>query len=150
MQSECDLVGDSLRRSGVRSADRSLGIEVGPGSQVVVVGAWSQIKGIKGAELIAGGPAASGVYAHFAWSGGAALALEDPAGAVVRRLRGSVGLIAATQGESTGKAIWLVTGTDAAGVMAAARAFTAARLDGHFAVAVDGSRVIPLPVDASS
>jgi hypothetical protein len=69
---------------------------------------------------------------------------------VAGTLHGSVGLIAATGNEKLGQPTWFVTGTDAAGVMAAARAFSAAKLDGHFAVAVVGKRVIPLPVDAGS
>ncbi len=155
MEIECDLVGASLRSFGVRSAEQSLGAKAGAHAQAVVVGAWSQIKGFEGAGLLARGPAVSGVYAQFEAAdgrrpGGAALGLEDPAGAVARRLRGGVGLIAATQSQSSGRAVWLVTGSDAAGVMAAARAFSAAKLDGHFAVAVEGARVIPLPVDASS
>jgi hypothetical protein len=155
MQIECDLVGSSLRSFGVRAPERSLGAKAGSHAQAVVVGTWSQIKGLEGAGLLAQGPAVSGVYAQFVGAdgqrvGGAALGLEDPAGAVAQTLRGNVGLIAATQTGSTGQSIWLVTGTDASGVMDAARAFTAARLDGHFAVAVDGARVIPLPVDASS
>jgi len=180
MQAACDLVAGSLRRAGVRSAAGSLGGRAGSDAQTVVVGAWSQIKGLAGAGLLAQGPAGSGVYARFvgaagqragggaeratgrgaeratgggaerATGGGAELGLENPAGAVVRSLRGSVGLVAAVESGSPGRAIWLVTGTDAAGVMAAAHVFTAAKLDGHFAVAVEGGRVVPLPVDPSS
>jgi hypothetical protein len=60
-----------------------------------------------------------------------------------------VGLVAATGNERLGQPTWFVTGTDTAGVMAAARAFTAAKLDGHFAIALSGDRVIPLPVPAT-
>lgn len=168
MQSECALIKASLRRSGVRSAERSLGGGARSAAETVVVGTWTQIKASGGAGLLAEGPSESGVYARFGVAGagagtgagagveaagqragGAVLGLESPTGAVAQRLRGSVGLIAATQSESSAQPVWWVTGTDAAGVMAAARVFTAARLDGHFAVAVDGARVIPLPVDAS-
>ena len=48
----------------------------------------------------------------------------------MRTLRAGAGLVAATaQGSST--PIWLVTGTDVAGVSAAAHAFTRAKLRGH-------------------
>jgi hypothetical protein len=150
MQSECDIVGGSLHRAGVKAADQEIGTGSGSDSLAVVVGPWSQLTGIIAAELIAGGPADSGVYAQFVGTNGAALELDNPLGDVARTLHGSVGLIAATGNERLGQPTWFVTGTDAAGVMAAAHAFSAAKLDGHFAVAVVGDRVIPLPIDAGS
>ncbi len=148
MQNECDTVGESLHRAGVKAADQEIGTGSGSDSLAVVVAPWSQLTGIIAADLIAGGPADSGVYAQFVGTSGAALELDNPLGDVARTLHGSVGLIAATGNERLGQPTWFVTGTDAAGVMAAARAFNAAKLDGHFAVA--GDRVIPLPVDAGS
>jgi hypothetical protein len=68
---------------------------------------------------------------------------------VVRTLGAGAGLVAATGNSSTAP-VWIVTGTDVAGVSAAAAALTAARLDDHFAVAVDGQADIPVPLEASS
>jgi hypothetical protein len=46
--------------------------------------------------------------------------------------------------------VWAVTGTDGAGVDAAARAFTERTLGRRFAVAVVGGRPVPLPEAPSS
>lgn len=147
MQAQCNLVGASLHRAGVKAPDQVLGTGSGSDSLAVVVGTWSEVEGIIAAELIAAGPSHSGVYAQFVGRTGSALELDAPDGAVAETLRGNVGLIAATGNESLGQPTWFVTGSDAAGVTAAAKAFTAAKLDGHFAVAVSGSHVIPLPID---
>ena len=56
------------------------------------------------------------------------------------------GLVAATGNNSTAP-VWLVTGTNAAGVSAAAAALTAARLDDHFALAVYGNADLPVPLE---
>jgi hypothetical protein len=55
------------------------------------------------------------------------------------------GLIAATT-EGSQEPTWLITGTDAAGVAAAAAAFTPAALHGHFALALQGGRRLPVPL----
>jgi hypothetical protein len=149
-QTPCDLIGEDLHRAGVKSADQVLGTGSGSDSLAVVVGTWSQIKNVIAAELIAAGPSDSGVYAQFVGSGGQALELENPLGDVTRTLRGSVGLIAATGDASLGQPTWFVTGTDEAGVEMAAKAFTAAKLHDHFAVAVSGSHVIPIPITSGA
>jgi hypothetical protein len=43
----------------------------------------------------------------------------------------------------------MITGTNPAGVLAAARALTPTALHDHFALAVDGSTRVPVPVPAS-
>ena len=55
----------------------------------------------------------------------------------MRTLGAGAGLIAATAGQSS-VPTWMITGTDPAGVIAAAPALTA-RADDHFALAVDGT-----------
>ena len=149
VQSACNAVAETLRKFGVKAADQVLGTGSGSDSLAVVVGTWSQIKGVIAAELIAAGPRSSGVYARFV-AGGAALQLDDPHGQVARTLHGSAGLIAATGQPSLGQPTWFVTGTDTAGVLAAARAFKVAKLRNHFAVAVAGSTVIPVPLAPGS
>jgi hypothetical protein len=64
----------------------------------------------------------------------------------VRTLHGSVGMIAAIQNGTQIAPAWLVTGNDTAGVLAAARHFNAASLDGHFAIAVQNGKTISLPI----
>lgn len=150
VQRACDEVGATLHRYGVKSADQVLGTGSGSDSLAVLVGTWRQLKGVIAAELIAAGPRHSGVYAQFVGSNGQALELDDPRSDVVRTLHGSAGLIAATGDASVGQPTWFVTGTDGAGVLAAAKAFTAAKLAGHFAVAVRGSKVIPVPLAPGS
>ncbi len=150
VQTACDEVGTALRRYGVKAADQVLGTGSGSDSLAVVVGTWRQIKGVIAAELIAAGPRSSGVYAQFVGPGGEALELDNARGDVVRTLRGSAGLIAATGEASLGQPTWFVTGTDEAGVMVAAKAFTPATLRDHFAVAISGSKVIPIPVTSGS
>jgi hypothetical protein len=166
LQRACALIRDSLHSAGVRVAERSAGASAGSGSGsgsgspslTLLVDTWNQLKGQAAAGAIAGGPSSSGIYAQFAPAHGAArkpepeleLELDNPSGAVARRLEGSVGLIAANVDETTGQPVWFVTGTDATGVTAAAAAFSAQQLHGHFAVAVSGPRVIPLPVDPAT
>jgi hypothetical protein len=143
----CDLVGRSLNAIGVKFAEQSLGGEAGEDSMTIVVGTWRQISGTIAAGLISAGPAHSGIYGRFVGAGGAAVELDDPAGQVVRTLRGSVGMVAATNQPSLTAGAWLVTGTDAAGVNAAARALTPGKLARHFAVVVSGAHVTPIPLE---
>jgi hypothetical protein len=59
-------------------------------------------------------------------------------------LRAGAGLVAATRA-GDGPAAWVVTGTDEAGVQAAAGALTEQALGRRFAVAVANGEVLPLP-----
>jgi hypothetical protein len=150
VQGACNTVAESLHSHGVKAADQVLGTGSGSDSLAVVVGTWNEVKNVIAAQLIAAGPRQSGVYARFVGPSGQALELMDQHGRVVRDLHGSAGLIAATGQQSLGQPTWFVTGNDAAAVRAAAKAFTTAKLRDHFAVAVSGSRVIPVPVAPGS
>jgi hypothetical protein len=112
----------------------------------VLVGPWSQVRGDGAARRLEQGPGASGVFARPA-PGGATLALLDGSGRPARQLRAGAGLVAAT-GDHDHAPTWLVTGTDTAGALAAARALDERTLANRFAVAVDGGRVVALPVGA--
>jgi hypothetical protein len=146
----CTGVTDSLSRAGIKVSFQGLGTGSGSDSLAVLVGTFTQLRGVIASELLSAGPDQSGVYAQFK-ANGAVLQLDDPAGQVTDTLRGSVGLIAATEQAGLNEPVWLVTGTDAAGVAAAARALTPAKLADHFAVAVrpDGA-ITPLPVSPTS
>jgi hypothetical protein len=85
------------------------------------------------------------VYARFAGRAGSSLQLLDPQGHVARTLGAGAGLIAATAANSS-EPTWLITGTDVAGVSAAAAALTPSRLRDHFALAVQGGADLPLPL----
>ena len=102
-------------------ASQLIGTGSGPDTLGVVVGTWKEIQSEVAAELIAHGPSASGVYARFAGPAAATLQLLNPQGKVARTLGAGAGLVAATA-DSSSEPTWLITGTDPAGVTAAAAA----------------------------
>lgn len=142
----CKRVTSTLNHVGVPVASQLLGTGSGSDTLTVVVGTWSQLAPDVVATLIEHGPQSSGVYARFAGRGGDSLQLLDPAGNVVRTLGAGAGLIAATA-DSSSAPTWLITGTDVAGVSAAAAALNERSLRDHFALAVDGGTQLPLPLD---
>jgi Domain of unknown function (DUF4430) len=145
----CSRVTAELGSIGVKVASQTIGTGSGSDSLGVIVGTWRDIRDELLATLIEHGPASSGVYARFAGPNDSSLQLLDPAGNIVRTLGAGAGLIAATAQTSTGPA-WLITGTDVAGVSAAAAALTPARLRDHFAVAVQGQADFPVPMQGAS
>ena len=144
----CQQVTKALTAVHVPASSQLLGTGSGPDTLGVVVGTWSEIHSEVAAELVAHGPGASGVYARFSGADGHALQLLDPSGRVVRTLGVGAGLIAATA-DTSSVPTWLITGTDAAGVAAAARALTPQALHDHFALAVNGSERLPVPLQGS-
>lgn len=142
----CSRVGSELSKEHIPYADQGLGEGSGSDSLAIVVGTWRELKGIIAAELIAAGPSHSGVYARVVGNQGQVLELLNPQGQVDQTLRGSAGLIAATEQPSLNQPTWLVTGTNVAGVNQAAAALNPATLHNHFALAVSGGRDIPLPL----
>lgn len=145
----CQKVASQLDSIGVKAASQALGAGgSGTDSLAVVVGTWRDVRSEFAASLIEAGPGSSGIYARFA-GGGSTLRLLNPRGQAVRTLGAGAGLIAATGNSSTAP-VWLVTGTNAAGVSAAAAALTAARLDGHFALAVQGTTDLPVPLEPAT
>jgi hypothetical protein len=107
----------------------------------VLVGTWKDIKSSFAGVLIDHGPAFSGIYAKFSGGG---LELLDPAGHVTRTLTSSAGLVAATA-QISGPPTWLITGTDTAGVGAAAASLDADSLRDRFALAVQGDHKLSVP-----
>lgn len=144
----CQRVTTAMTAARVPVASQLIGTGSGPATLGVVVGTWPELRSELAGELIAHGPGASGVYARFTGPAGDRLALLDPSGNVARTLGPGAGLIAATA-DSSSVPTWLITGTDAAGVAAAARALTPQALQNHFALAVQGATRLPLPLDAS-
>jgi hypothetical protein len=142
----CDHVQKVLAKLGVKASEQAFGAGSGDDSLSLVIGSFSVQRGIIAAELLQAGPAASGVYARFVSPRGAVLELLNGLGQVVRTLRGNVGLIAATQEQDLTAPVWVITGTDAAGVNLAARAFNAKDLKDHYAVVVTAGGVTALPV----
>jgi hypothetical protein len=140
----CTTIGSVLRTFGVPTASALLGTGSGTDSLAVLVGTATELRPLTAAVILSRGPASSGVYARFA-DGGRRLLLLDPAGKIVRTLGPGAGLIAATRDEVSEPA-WFITGTDPAGVVAAAAAFSATALHNRFALAVSGGQTIPVPV----
>jgi hypothetical protein len=144
----CQRVAAEFKAIGVRAQTVLIGTGSGPDSLAVVVGTWRDLHGQLAATLVEHGPGSSGVYARFTGDGGS-LQLLDPGGHVARTLGAGAGLIAATGQSATGT-VWMITGTDPAGVSAAAAALTPAHLRNHFALAVAGKSDLPLPLDGST
>ncbi len=108
----------------------------------VLVGPWRELR----RDLVAGrledGPGATGVFARPARE---RIELLDARGRSAATLRAAGGLVAATRLRDRSPT-WVLTGTDAAGALAAARSLSEPALRNRFALAVDGRRPIPLPV----
>jgi hypothetical protein len=147
-ETACKRVAAEFHSIGVPAPTVLIGTGSGSDSLAVVVGTWRDLHGELAASLVEHGPASSGVYARFTGPGGSSLALLDPGGHVVRTLGAGAGLIAATGQSATGT-VWMITGTDVAGVSAAATALTPARLRNHFALAVQGATDLPVPLEAA-
>jgi len=142
----CHTVTERLRALGVPAAISAIGSGAAPETLRVMVGPWRALEGTV-AKNLEHGPRASGVYARFS-AGGEQLTLLDQNGRPVRTLTAGVGLVAATrQGEEVEveAPLWVITGTDGAGVERAARALDSATLENHFAVAVGPDGALALP-----
>jgi hypothetical protein len=110
----------------------------------VLVGPWQVLRSDHAIATLEQGPGQSGVYAKIA-SSGRSIAVLDAEGHTVRTLGAGTGLVAATQTDDD-RPIWIVTGTDEAGVNQAVKAFDEGTLDHKFAVAVSNDLPIALPV----
>jgi hypothetical protein len=142
----CRTVLSRLRGIGVPAAVAA--VSGGEGSAIlrVLVGPLSAIGGDLGVKAIAQGPRSSGVYARFT-ARGRTLALLDADGHTIRTLGAGAGLVAATRYHEQAP-VWIVTGTDLAGVGRAANALDEASLGDRFALAVEASGAklaLPLP-----
>lgn len=142
----CSTVGARLAALGVPAARGVLGTGAGEKLLRVLVGPWSQVRRDGSATLIGDGPGLSGVYVRIPRAGGE-IGTLDARGRAVRRLGPGTGLVAATRLEEQ-QPTWVVTGTDEAGVRAAASAFREADLRDRFALAIgpSGGRIaLPEP-----
>ncbi len=140
----CRTVTETLQGAGVPAALAAIGSGGAPETLRVMVGPWSHLDGDLEAAGIGRGPGASGVYARFS-ADAQTLTLLDERGRPVRTLHGDAGLVAATRGAKEAP-VWVITGTDDAGVELAARAFNRKALADRFAVAVTTGGAIALPV----
>ena len=140
----CDEVAKRLGEAGVKAGRSAAAGFGGEGVLRVKVGVWSDLRRDPAVRQLEEGPRASGVYARFD-AAGDELELLDPEAETVRTIAAGSGLIAATQlsGEAP---TWVVTGTDAVGLAAAAAQLEEEALEDRFAIAVEDGRPTPLPV----
>jgi uncharacterized protein DUF4430 len=136
----CDRVRAALRRAGAAL------VGAGKGGIRVLVGPWGALSGDSTAGRIDSGPQSSGVFADFVpVAGGVRLFGLGEDGERQRAIGADAGLVAATR-RYDGPPVWVVTGTTAAGVRAAAGLLDPAHLRDHYAVAIAGGTETPLPL----
>jgi hypothetical protein len=141
----CRTVTARLRALDVPAAIAAIGSGGEPETLRVMVGPWRAVGGDPGVQEIEQGPGRSGVYARFS-TDGHTLTLLNGHGAPARTLTADAGLVAATRRDEDAP-VWVVTGTDSAGVKLAARAFDASALRDRFALALaPGGAALSVPV----
>ncbi len=141
----CSVVADQLAAAGIRAPRQTLATGVGQETLRVIVAPWREVRSDAALGQVDRGPSVSGVYARFA-GGGSTLDLLDAHGNVARTLGAGGGLIAATRYAEQAPT-WAITGTDVAGVTAAAHALDEHQLARHFALAVSASGATPVPLE---
>jgi hypothetical protein len=140
----CPTVLNRLSDAGVAAGSSILGAEAKGGVFRIEVGTWSQMRHVKGLDILEKGPAASGVYARFDRASGQLLLLDDR-GRTVRTAPPGTGLVAAII--PTGQQpLWVVTGVDEAGVARAAALLAPGALRNAYAVAATPGGPVRLPV----
>jgi hypothetical protein len=140
----CGAIVDKLTGFGLPAAKGGIGTSFTQDTLRVLVGPWRALRADSTAKLLEKGPGISGVFARPA-ADGKSMALLDPAGKVTRTLGAGTGLVAATAVKDGGDPVWIITGTDDAGIQIAASAFDEGALAGRFAVALSNGKPIALP-----
>jgi Domain of unknown function (DUF4430) len=147
----CTTVTNELSSFKIPVSQSAPGYGTGNDSIDVVVGSWQKIDGELAAELVKYGPGASGVYARFVRDG-RKLELLDPNGDVAKTFGPDTGMVAAVNGNGPGNSnavpTWLITGTDAAGLAAASKAFNQSTLADRFALVVHDGHDYSAPYQA--
>jgi hypothetical protein len=137
----CDRVEQALKDGGARASD----LGESQGTANIVVGPWNEIRRDHVPPLLAEGPENSGVFARFVGTKKPLLELLNQQGQPAGSIGKGGGLIAALR-EGEGPPVWVVTGTDAKGVSAAAN-LVGDDLHNHYAVATQpGAGPIGVPV----
>jgi Domain of unknown function (DUF4430) len=140
----CEEAERRLVAVGVKAGSSAFGTGGGTETLRVLVGPWKSLRADPVSRRIEQGPGTSGVFARFS-SDGRHLTVLDDRGRRGASLGAGAGLVAATRLREQ-QPTWVVTGTDAAGTLAAARALREGALRNRFAVAVEDSRTLPVPV----
>jgi len=150
----CNAVAGTIEDLGLVAARGGVGNSFVEDTLRIVVGPWRTISAESTAGLIGKGPQKSGVFAKPS-ADGTSIALLDEQGRTTRTLGAGTGLVAATRandnggggdkGEQISDPVWVVTGTDEAGVNAAADALDEGALAGRFAAVISDGKPIGLP-----
>lgn len=142
----CGTVSERLESAGAEVVvPFDEGTEPAGPRVAILVGTWARIRTDPDARLLASGPERSGVFARFSGGRRALLTLLNQRSAVAGSLGRGAGLVAALRPDD-GLPTWVVTGTDPAGVAAAAE-LLGEPLEDRFAVATDrGGEPIGVPV----
>ena len=136
--SVCDRVSAQISDASAGRRDES------DAAITVLVGVWERVRSNPDAGLLDEPPSESGVFANFAGERRPLLTLLNERGEPAGSLGRGAGLVAALR-PADGPPTWVVTGTDKAGVEAAA-ALLGDELRNRFAVATDGAGEIGVPV----
>jgi hypothetical protein len=137
----CTEVRERLEGEGVTVAGGST-----EGAIRVLVGPWGRVRSDPAAAQIEDGPRSSGIFADFeAGPDGDVLQGLDEGGEPTRAFGPDAGLVAAVR-RLDSPPVWVVSGTSAAGVEAAAGLLDRDDLRHHYAVAVAGGEEEPLPL----
>ena len=140
----CAAVADKLVGFGVVAGRSVISRSAADETVRILVAPWKRLRGREfEADSMDRGPASSGVHARFD-AAGDRLHVLDAAGDVARTLGAGTGLIAATTAKDR-RPVWFVTGTDDAGVAAAARALDESVLHERFALAISDDLPVAVP-----
>ena len=139
----CEVVQEKLKELGIVAGKALPGTSSGVDVLRIAVGVWPDLRDDSALRQIERGPRASGVYGRFE-DGGRRFVALDAEGRPLVPMLGGTGVIAATRYRENAP-VWAVTGTDAAGVLVAARAFDESVLNEKFAIAISQDLPVPLP-----
>ncbi|CAN5164047.1 hypothetical protein BH20ACT16_BH20ACT16_05490 [soil metagenome] len=140
----CAAVADKLVSLGVVAGRSVISRSAADMTVRILVAPWARLRGREfEADSLDAGPRESGVHARFDASAKRLLVL-DAGGTVARTLGAGTGLIAATRAKDR-QPVWFVTGTEDAGVAAAARALDESVLADRFALAISDDLPVAVP-----
>jgi hypothetical protein len=141
----CNAAVKKLSDLGLVAARGGINAGVNDLTIRVLVGPWSELRATRDTAVLRvdQGPSSSGIFARFG-AGGHTLDVLDGHGRSAQALGGDTGLVAATKVDDH-EPVWFVTGTDEAGVEAAAGALDEATLTTDYALAVHDDRGVAVP-----
>ena len=145
VQAACTTVLNRLGAAGVVAGRQTLGTGVGEKTVRVFVGRWSTLRGDQALEQLDHGPASSGVYARFS-PDGRQLGAARPARRTSCARSAPAPASSPRRASSSRRRRGPSPGPTLAGVSAAASALDERTLARRFALALDGSQAIGLPV----